>query len=77
MLDLFRLIETFNRGGALAEHLRLAPGQLAAVVAEVVTREILAQPASAARLMSTLTPGPVTADDVGDVLDVFLADLLP
>ncbi|MHB1447442.1 MAG: hypothetical protein ACYCTI_09595 [Acidimicrobiales bacterium] len=73
LYDLFRLIEVFDTRGELRADLAGAPGGLGALVAQVVRREILDNPARAWRQMA---PAASTALDVGrivDVLEPFLA----
>lgn len=76
LYDVFRLVEVFDRQGDLASQLVAAPGELARLVADVIEKEILANPARAARQMGdATTSGPPSVERVRDVLEPFVDTL--
>lgn len=66
LFDLFRLVEVFDAAGAIGDALVAAPCGLAALVAGVVQREVLDEPARAMRAIGVRG---VTAERLGDVFE--------
>jgi hypothetical protein len=76
LLDFFRLVDLYDREGALADELRVAPGGIARIVADVARREILANPTAAANKMASASPTPIDEDDVAAATEVFVDEPL-
>jgi hypothetical protein len=75
LLDLYRLVERYDRRGAVSQEIRTVPGEIAAVIASVVEREILANPAAATNKMRSASLSPVDPVEVVDVMETFVEDL--
>ncbi|HSP02516.1 MAG TPA: nucleotidyl transferase AbiEii/AbiGii toxin family protein [Acidimicrobiales bacterium] len=75
LLDLYRLVERYDRRGAVSQEIRTVPGEIAAVIATVVEREILANPAAATNKMRSASLSPVDPVEVVDVMETFVEDL--
>ena len=75
LYDLLRLAEVHNREGSLAHELVLAPGDIAPIIAGVIRREILANPARARAQMAAATDRPIDLDQVIDVFEALVEDL--
>ena len=76
LFDVYRLVEIFDRQGQLRDALTAAPFGLGGLVAEVIDREILSNPARAANQMaSSSTSGPPRTEQVVDILEPFAAEL--
>lgn len=76
LLDFFRLVDLYDRQGVLAAELRVAPGGIARIVADVARREILANPTAAANKMASASPTPIDVDEVATATEVFVDELL-
>ena len=75
LLDFFRLVDLYDRQGALADEIRAAPGGIARIVADVARREILANPTAAANKMASASPTPIDVDDVASATEAFVDEL--
>jgi hypothetical protein len=75
LLDLYRLVERYDRRGAVSQEIGTVPGEIAAVIATVVEREILANPAAATNKMRSASLSPVDPVEVVDVMEAFVEDL--
>ncbi len=75
LLDLFRLIEFYNRNGELSDELREAPGGIRRIIAGVARDQILTNPASAANRMASASPAPIQVDDVIAIIETFVDEL--
>lgn len=75
LLDLFRLVDLYDRDSGLARSIVAGPGDLAELVAAVVTTEILANPAMAAHAMALASLTPISTDDVVDAVEPFVTEL--
>jgi len=69
------LVELSSADDALTDALRSGPGELARIIADVCTREILANPVRAARTIEAASPSPMDPDDVADLIGEFVHDL--
>jgi hypothetical protein len=76
LLDFFRLVDLYDRQGALGDELRAAPDGIGRIVADVARREILENPTAAANKMASASPTPIDVDDVSVVTEVFVDELL-
>lgn len=75
LLDLFRLVDLFDRQGSCTDELRSGPPEMARIIADVVRRQVLDNPAAAAHRMTLSSPVPVSPDHVEDVFEPFEAGL--
>ncbi len=75
LLDLFRLVDLYDRDGTLARSIAAGPDDLAELVAAVVTAEVLTNPAMAAHAMALASLTPISTDDVVDAVEPFVAGL--
>jgi hypothetical protein len=75
LLDFFRLVDLYDREGALAAELRVAPGGIAAIVADVAQREILANPTAATNKMASASPTPIDVRNVVTATEAFVDEL--
>lgn len=75
LLDLFRLIDLYNRNGHLSDDLRGAPGRIGAIFAAVADDQILTNPAFATNKMASASPAPIRVDDVVTVIAGFVDEL--
>lgn len=75
LLDLYRLVERYDRRGAVSQEIRSVPGEIAAVIASVVEREILANPAAATNKMRAASLSPIGNVEVVEVMETFVEDL--
>ncbi|MDQ3351142.1 MAG: hypothetical protein M3501_04175, partial [Actinomycetota bacterium] len=75
LLDLFRLVDLYNREGALSRELREGPSELARIIADIAHREIVANLAGAARQMGAVAPAPIGPDEVRDVIGDLVDEL--
>lgn len=75
LYDLFRLVEVFDRTGELAGAVAHAPGGIAHIIADVVRREVLADPVRARNQMALVTDRPLDVEDIIAVFDAFVEGL--
>lgn len=75
LLDLFRLIDSYNQQGSLSREIRSAPVELARIIADVIDNEILANPVAATNMMRTASPTPLDPELVIDVNETFIEEL--
>ncbi len=75
LLDLFRLVQFHNRSGNLSRDLRDGPVGLARIVADVVSREVTANPVSATTQMSDVAREELDVDEVRVVIGDFVDEL--
>ncbi len=75
LLDLFRLVDLYNREGELSDELRGAPGGIGRIIADVARDEVLANPAAAANKMASASPTPIDVDDVVTIIESFVDEL--
>ncbi|MFV0317237.1 MAG: hypothetical protein ACK5O2_09805 [Microthrixaceae bacterium] len=75
LLDLFRLVDLYNREGELSNELRGAPGGIGRIIADVVQDQILANPEAAANKMASASPTPVDVGDVVAIIEGFVDEL--
>lgn len=75
LLDVYRLIDRYGADGTLADELVAGPAHAARIVADVLDREILANPAAVAGTMVRSSPLPIDVDDLTSVVGDFVADL--
>ncbi len=73
LLDVFSLVDALERNAI--DELRTGPGDVARLVADVIAREVLENPAAAGRAMSTSAGRPISAEVVDDVLGGFVRRL--
>lgn len=76
LLDLFRLVDLYDREGELSGELRGAPGGISRIVADVAQDQVLTNPAAAATKMAAASPAPIEAGDVEAVIETFVDELL-
>jgi hypothetical protein len=75
LLDVFRLVDIYDADGSLGAALHSGPDQLARLVADVVERAFLVNPAAAANTMATASPTPIDRARVADVMQQFVEEL--
>jgi hypothetical protein len=75
LYDVFRLLEVFDTDGSIGEAIAAAPHDLGALVATVLTTEILANPARAAHQMSINSLDLLSTDQVVETVEPFVATL--
>lgn len=75
LLDLFRLVDLYNREGELSDELRGAPGGIGPIIADVARDQVLANPAAAANKMASASPTPIDVDDVVTIIQSFVDEL--
>ena len=75
LLDLFRLVDLYNREGELSDELRGAPGAIGRIVADVARDQVLTNPAAATNKMASASPTPIDVDDVVAIFTTFVDDL--
>jgi hypothetical protein len=73
LYDVFRLLEVFDADGTVGDAIANAPYALGALVAAVLTKEILQNPAKAAHQMSIASTELLDADRVTDAVEPFVA----
>ncbi|MGZ4689330.1 MAG: nucleotidyl transferase AbiEii/AbiGii toxin family protein [Acidimicrobiia bacterium] len=72
LYDVFRLMEVFDADGSLGREVAGAPHALGAMIATVLTDEILANPARAMHQMSIASLSGLTVDQVTDAVEPFV-----
>lgn len=75
LLDLYRLVDLYDRDGRLGHELRGAPGGIGRIIADVTRHRVLANPAAAANRMASASPVPIDVDDVIAVMESFVSSL--
>lgn len=75
LLDLFRLVEFYDRKSELSDELREAPGGIGRIIADIARDQILTNPASAANRMASASPTPIQVNDVIAVVETFVDEL--
>ncbi len=75
LLDLFRLVDLYDRDGSLAAAIVAGPDELARRVATVAETELLTNPALAAHAMALASLAPISTDAVIDAVEPFVAGL--
>ena len=75
LYDIYRLIEAFDPQGQVRAALASAPAGLGPLVARVVQRELLDNPAAAMRAMATSAATPLRLEHLVDVVEPFIAGL--
>ncbi|MBK5288945.1 MAG: nucleotidyl transferase AbiEii/AbiGii toxin family protein [Acidimicrobiia bacterium] len=75
LLDMFRIVDLYDRDGSLAVEIAGGPPDLAGLIATVADAEILANPALAAHAMALASLAPIAADAVVDAIEPFVAGL--
>jgi len=75
LLDLFRLVDIYDREGELSDELRGAPGGIGRIIADVARDQVLANPATAANKMASASPTPIEVADVVTVIGGFVDEL--
>ena len=77
LLDMFRLVDLYDRDGTLAAAIVAGPPDLARLIAVVAEAQILANPALAAPSMALASLAPISTNDVIDAIEPFVAGLRP
>lgn len=75
LYDLFRLVEVFDISGELAVAVAHAPCGIARIIADVVRREIYADPVRARNQMALATDRPLDVEDVITIFETFVQGL--
>ncbi|MCB1007215.1 MAG: hypothetical protein KDB35_23730 [Acidimicrobiales bacterium] len=75
LLDLFRLVDLYDRDGGLNDELRRAPGGIGRIIADVAQDQILTNPAAATSKMNSASPAPIEVGDVEAVIETFVDGL--
>jgi hypothetical protein len=75
LLDLFRLVDIYDREGRLSDELRGAPGGIGRIIADIARDQVLTNPAAAAHKMASASPTPIDVDDVITVIGSFVDGL--
>jgi hypothetical protein len=73
LYDVFRLLEVFDADGSIADQIAAAPHGLGALIAQVLNREILSNPARAAHQMSINSLDLLSTDQVVETVEPFVA----
>jgi hypothetical protein len=75
LYDVFRMLEVFDADGPISDAIAHAPHDLGPLVAQVLQREILVNPAKAAHQMSIASQDLLDADRVTDAIEPFVETL--
>lgn len=75
LLDLFRLVDLYNRDGQLSDELRGAAGGIGRIIADIAQDQVLTNPVTATNKMASASPAPIEVDDVVVIIETFVDEL--